>query len=82
MNFQRPTRKQRRKSVNVSLSAEIVEQAKKLGLNLSAVTEAALLQAVRAAGFEKWKQQNAPALKAHRDRVDAEGALLDDLRTF
>ncbi len=82
MNMLRANEKSRRKSVNVSVREDIVTEAKKLKLNLSEITEAALLEAVRASTFERWKTDNAKAIAAHNRRVDKEGALLDGFRTF
>ena len=82
MNNLRTKDKIRRKSVNVSVREDVIAQAKKLGLNLSQITESALLDAVRASTFERWKMDNAKAIAAHNRRVDKEGALLDGLRTF
>ncbi|MDX2145273.1 MAG: type II toxin-antitoxin system CcdA family antitoxin [Rhodospirillaceae bacterium] len=82
MNVRRPKTSIPRQSVNVSVRGDIVAQAKKLGLNLSQITEAALAHAINAAAFEDWKKANARALGAHRKRVERHGALLDGLRTF
>jgi len=79
---QRAKGKVRRQSVNVSIRSDVVAEAKKLGLNMSEIAEHAVVGSVKAAAVERWKANNAAALKAHRDRVDNEGALLDDLRTF
>ncbi|MFS0773378.1 type II toxin-antitoxin system CcdA family antitoxin [Sphingomonas sp. 1P08PE] len=48
----------RRQPVNVSLDTGIVEAARKVGINLSRVTEAALRVAVKEAQERQWREDN------------------------
>jgi antitoxin CcdA len=82
MNIHRTKDKQRRKSVNVSVRADVVAEAKKLKLNLSDITENALLEAVGKAGFEKWKHDNAKSIERYNNRVAKHGVFSDGLRRF
>lgn len=71
-----------RKPVNLSMSAKVLADAKALKLNLSRIAEDAVVEAVRSAKFEKWREENAEALAASRERVRKRGALLDGFRRF
>ncbi|WP_188658205.1 type II toxin-antitoxin system CcdA family antitoxin [Sphingomonas metalli] len=48
----------RRRPVNVSLDTGIVDAARKAGINLSRVTEAALRVAVKKAEEQRWREEN------------------------
>ena len=52
-----------RRKTSLTLDGEALDCAKELGLNISAVAEAALVQAVAAARREKWLAENADAMK-------------------
>lgn len=71
-----------KKPVNLSLNSDLLRIGKDLGLNLSSVAEAAIIQAVRESLAEQWLKENAEAIQAYNKRVDAHGVFSDDLRTF
>tara|TARA_Y100000815_G_C13164088_1_gene432879 strand:+ start:519 stop:773 length:255 start_codon:yes stop_codon:yes gene_type:complete len=58
---------QNRRKTSLTLDAEALDLAKELGLNISAVAEAALVKAVAAAKREKWLAENADAFTAQSD---------------
>jgi antitoxin CcdA len=72
----------KRKPVNISLRQDLVEEAKALGINISAVAEAALLNAVRDARIDAWAKENAAGFAALNRIVEEEGLPLADLRLF
>ncbi len=53
----------RRQAVNVTLDTGIVEAARKVGINLSRVTEAALRVAVKEAQERQWREDNRAAIE-------------------
>ena len=53
-----------KRKTSLSLDAEVLESAKALDINVSAVAEAALKQAVASARHAQWLQQNAEAFAA------------------
>lgn len=71
-----PASKGSRRRVNLTLDAALVEEAGKLGLNLSRAAETGLDRAVAAARAEEWKRENAAAIAAYNTRVEREGPLL------
>ena len=53
-----------RKATNVSLSADLVADAKELGINLSRACEAGLAAALKAERKRRWQEENAGAAEA------------------
>lgn len=71
-----------KKPVNLSLNSDLLKMGKDLGLNLSSVAEAALAQAVKDSMAERWLQENADAIQAYNQRIEAHGVFSDGARTF
>jgi antitoxin CcdA len=67
---------------NVSLNAETLASARALGLNVSAISEAALSEAVRHARARAWAQANASAIEERRAWIDAHGTPLADIQVL
>ncbi len=76
---QSSTEKQR---TNVSLNAATLAAARELGLNVSAISDAALAEAVRAAKAEAWARENAEAIAERRAWIEANGTPLADLQVL
>lgn len=76
---QSTTEKQR---TNVSLTASTLAAARELGLNVSAISDAALAEAVRAARAGAWARENAEAIAERRAWIEANGAPLADLQVL
>jgi antitoxin CcdA len=72
----------KRKPVNVSLRQDLVKEAKASGINISAVAEAALLNAVRDVRIDTWAKENAAGFEAINKMLEEEGHPLEDLRLF
>ncbi|MFN3261987.1 MAG: type II toxin-antitoxin system CcdA family antitoxin [Pikeienuella sp.] len=71
-------RPQRKRAVNLSLDAALVEEAKALGVNLSAAAEAGLREAAR----EAWRRENAEAIARANEWVEKNGLPLARFRQF
>jgi len=76
---QNSTEKQR---TNVSITASTLAAARELGLNVSAISDAALAEAVRAAKAEAWVRENAEAIAERRAWIEANGTPLADLQVL
>lgn len=76
---QSSTEKQR---TNVSLTASTLAAARELGLNVSAISDAALAEAVRAARADAWARENAEAIAERRAWIEANGTPLVDLQVL
>lgn len=67
---------------NVTLTADTLAAARRLGLNVSAISDAALVEAVRKAEARAWAEENAAALAERRAWVEAHGTPLADLQVL
>jgi antitoxin CcdA len=72
----------RKVPTNVSLPAELVERARKHGLNLSALLERAIEDELRAAEREAWLAENRDAIDGYNEGVARRGLFSDDWRKF
>ena len=67
---------------NITLTAANLAAARELGLNVSAISDAALAEAVRAAKAEAWVRENAEAIAERRAWIEANGTPLADLQVL
>ena len=71
-----------KKSVNVSLSPEILEEARKLKINLSAVLTEALIEKFRENKRDEWLRENKKSIDAVNNWVEENGSFSDFQRSF
>jgi len=71
-----------KKAVNLSLDSGLLRLGKELGLNLSALAEQALTEAVKARLGQRWQEENRDAIEAYNRRVETHGVFSDGLRSF
>ncbi len=71
-----------RKATNISLPADLVAEAKRLGINMSAACEAGLEKQVCAALAEQWKEENRAAMEWSNAYVEKHGLPLARYRKF
>ncbi len=71
-----------KKSANLSINADLLQQAKQLNINLSQTLEMHLAEIVRQAQREQWLAENKGALDEYNRRIEARGAFSDGLRRF
>lgn len=74
--------KRLKKPANVSIRAELLAEAKALGLNLSRTMENALEQAIAEKRREQWLRDNAGAFDAYREHIERDGLFADRVRPF
>jgi antitoxin CcdA len=67
---------------NVTLTAETLAAARRLGLNVSAISDAALAEAVRQAEAKAWAEENEAAIAERRAWIEANGTPLADLQVL
>lgn len=80
----RPHRKpsSAKRAVNLSLSADLVDEAKAQGLNLSQFVEEKLSEAVRAERARRWKEENRAAIEAHNEEIRRNGFWAEEFRPW
>ncbi len=71
-----------KKATNVSLNAELVEEARKLGINVSEACQSGLAAQVKAARDAAWKQENRAAIESWNDYIRKNGMPYDTYRQF
>jgi len=71
-----------KKSVNLSINADLLHQAKQLNINLSQTLEQHLAEIIRQAQRSQWLAKNKNALDEYNRRIEKHGAFSDGLRRF
>ena len=77
-----PAARRRKKAANLSVDEGLLEQARRLKLNLSQVLEAGLADAIRRREADAWLAKNRAALQAYNEHVEKHGVFSDGLRSF
>jgi antitoxin CcdA len=72
----------RKVATNLSVPADIVKEARTLGLNLSEVFETAVREAVRRKRQEAWLEENREAIGSYNAGVARDGMFSDAWRKF
>ncbi|MFX0543421.1 type II toxin-antitoxin system CcdA family antitoxin [Roseovarius sp. S4756] len=67
---------------NITPMVANLAAARKLGPNMSAVSDAAVAEAVRAARAEAWAAENAAAISERHTWIEANGTPLTDLQVL
>ena len=71
-----------KKSVNLSINADLLQQAKQLNINLSQTLEQHLAEIIRQAQRSQWLAENKNALDDYNRRIEKHGTFSDGLRRF
>ena len=71
-----------KKATNLSLSTDVPQAAKELGINISQVCDTYLRELVRREQARKWREDHADFIAAYNATVEAEGLPLDEWRSF
>ena len=72
----------RKKPANLSVDSVLLEEAKRMKLNLSQIFETGLYSAICQRRREEWLQNNRAALDAYNEHIEADGVFSDGLRSF
>lgn len=78
----RPIEKSAKKATNLTLNAEILAEAKRLGINISKACDSFLESLVRQEKERLWKIENAKFIEEYNQITENEGLPLDKWRTF
>jgi antitoxin CcdA len=71
-----------KRATNLSLSIDVLEAAKHLGINLSQVCDNYLRELVRREQERKWREDHADFIAAYNATIAAEGLPLDEWKSF
>ncbi|GJL97958.1 MAG: hypothetical protein DHS20C06_17750 [Hyphobacterium sp.] len=65
-----------RRRVNLTISEDVIAEAKALSINTSQAAEAGIREALLQARETAWREDNRTAIKAHNTRIEKDGVLL------
>ena len=71
-----------KRATNVSLPGHLVDEAKRLSINVSQACETGLHEQVRKALGEEWKRENREAIESWNKWVAENGMPYDEYRQF
>lgn len=71
-----------RVKVNLTLDADVAKTARSLGLNMSRLAEAAIVEAAKVERNRRWREENSTAIDSYSEEIEAEGPALSRFRTF
>lgn len=71
-----------KKSANLSINADLLQQAKQLNINLSQTLEQHLAEIVRQSQRSRWLAENQNAMEDYNRRIETQGSFSDGLRRF
>jgi antitoxin CcdA len=70
-----------KRKTSLTLDADALDSAKELGINISAVAEAALVKAIAEARQQRWLEENADAFAAQARWHESNGHPLAEIMT-
>ena len=71
-----------RVKVNLTLNADVAETARSLGLNMSRLAEAAIVEAAKVERNRRWRDENSAAITAYTEEIEKESLALSRFRSF
>ena len=71
-----------KKSTNITLSSDVLAEAKALGINISQTCDQFLRELVREQREHRWQRDYANFIAAYNQTLSADGLPLDQWRTF
>lgn len=71
-----------KKATNLSLSADVLEAARMLKINVSQVCDSHLREVVRQELERRWREEHKDFIAAYNATLETEGLPLDEWRTF
>jgi antitoxin CcdA len=84
MRMPLPSRKSApvKRATNISLRADLIEEAKRLDINISRACERGLEEQVSRSRAEQWLEENREAIEYWNSYVEQNGLPLDEHRQF
>ena len=71
-----------KKATNITLSTDVLAEAKAMGINISQVCDQFLRELVRKRREQQWQHDNADFIAAYNQMVEQEGLPLQEWRSF
>jgi antitoxin CcdA len=74
------TRQAKKRAVNLFVDVELLDEARRLNINISETLERRLRSLVRAEQEKRWREENRDAISSINAFIDRHGLLADRLR--
>ena len=71
-----------KRATNLTINADLLRQARELGVNLSQTLERRLVEILAAERRRRWLEANREAIRSFNDYVERHGSIADDYRSF
>ncbi|WP_445367898.1 type II toxin-antitoxin system CcdA family antitoxin [Methylomonas sp. BW4-1] len=71
-----------KKATNITLSADVLAEAKALNINISQACDRYLRELVRGERERRWQQEHAEFIAAYNQTIEQDGLPLDEWRSF
>ena len=71
-----------KKATNITLSADVLADAKILGINISQTCDAYLRDLVKMERERRWLSENAEYIAAYNQTIESEGLPLEQFQSF
>lgn len=71
-----------KRAINLTLSADVLEAARSLEINISQVCDSYLREVVRREQERKWREDHVDFIAAYNATIEAEGLPLDEWKSF
>jgi len=71
-----------KRAVNLSLSGDVLDAAKRLDINISQIRDNYLREVVRREQERQWREDHADFIAAYNATIEDEGLPLDEWRSF
>lgn len=71
-----------KKATNITLSMDVYQAAKSLGINISQLCEQRLREEIQLRKEQQWNEDHAVFLAAYNQRVNEDGLALEEWRSF
>lgn len=78
----RKSGKAARRATNVSLDADQLAEARRLGINISQACERGLVATLAEERARRWKEENREAMESYNRYIEANGLPLEEYRLF
>ncbi len=77
-----PKKAARKRAANVSINAEILTEAKAMGINLSQTLEEELRRRVRHAKIDRWSEEHKEAIDSYNRFIEEQGIWSEEYRKW
>lgn len=77
-----PAKLPAKKATNITLSMDVYQAAKSLGINISQLCEERLREEIQLRMEQQWNVEHADFLASYNRRVEEEGLALEEWRSF